>query len=337
MERQAVKSVAVFVVVLMALSIIPFGALASENIKSANQTDSTNDCGSGKIMPGGMRHEGAGHNGMHFMCYGPAENITEENFAEVRTTILDSITERIAGLQSMYTNVSEAPDAEELQEVLLAERKANAERAGPCEMNGFPCKMCAPCLCKVENITDDNLTDVKTEIVDSIGNMTGMLNEQLENTTDENMTAMLREQITKLEELSANVSKASSAAGLQEVVLVYMKAQAAETIEKEIEHIKARISEARINESENSTHGNVTELNNKLVELAALIEDIEGAESFEELREIMRSGMKSEKGLLEGRGLMNEGKNPVRQGVYGKMPGRPCLRQDNSTEVSQAE
>lgn len=315
MEKQAVKLVAVFAVVLMVLSIIPSGALASENGTSANLINSTNDYGSGKMMPGGMRHWGAEHNGIHFMGYGPAENITEENFGEVRTAILDSITERIAELQSMYANVSEVSDAEELQEVLLAERQANAERTGPYEKNGFPGRICEPCLCKVENVTDDNLTDVQTEIVDSIGNMTDMLNEQLENTTDENMTAMLKEQITELEELSTNVNKASSAAELQEVVLTYIKAQAVESIEKEIEYI-----EARIRESENSTHGNVTELNNKITGFTALIEDIEGVESFEELREIMPSEMKSEKGLLKGRGPMNEGKNPVRQGGCRKMP-----------------
>lgn len=321
----------------MVLSIIPSVALASENGTSANLTNSTNDCGSGNMKPGGMRHAGAEHNGIHFMGYGPAENITEENFGEVRTTILDSITGRIAELQSMYANVSEVSDAEELQEVLLAERQVNDERTGPYEKNGFPGRICVPCLCKVENVTDDNLTDIQTEIVDSTGNITGMLSEQLENTTDENMTAMLKEQITELEELSTDVSKASSAAELQEVVLTYVKTQAVESIDKEIEYVGARISEARISENENSTHGNVTELNNKITEFTALIEDIEGAESFEELREIMSAGMKSEKGLLEGKGPMNEGKNPVRQGGCGKMPGCPCLRQDDSTEVSQAE
>ena len=326
MEKQAVKSVAIFAVVLMVLSIIPSGALASENGTSANQTNSTNDCGFGKMIPGFMGQGGAGHDGMHCMELCPAENITDENFTEVQTNVLDSITKKIAELQIMYTNVSEATTAEELQEVLLAERQAND---GPCEKNGFPGKMCEPCLFKVENVTDDNFTDVQTEIVSSIGNMTEMLNEQLENTTDDNMTEMLNEQIAELEELSTNVSEASSAEELQEVVLTYMKAEAVESIEKEIEHIEARVSE-----SENSTYGNVTELNNKITELTALIDDINAAESFGELREIMSSQMKPENGhMQEGRGPMHEGKGPMQQGGCSKIPECPCPLQNNSTEV----
>ncbi|MDQ1275762.1 MAG: hypothetical protein QG610_1337 [Euryarchaeota archaeon] len=328
MEKQAVKSVAIFAVVLMFLSIIPSGALASENGTSANQTNSTDDRGFGRMMPEGMRHGGAGHNGMNGMNFGPAENITEENFTEVQTTILDSITERIAELQSMYTNVSEATTAEELQQVLLAERQANDKGMSPCG-NGFPGKMCASCLFEVENVTDDNYTDVQAEIVNFIGNMTEMLNGQLENTTDENMTEMLNEQITELEELSTNVSEASSAAELQEVVLTYVKAQAVESIEKEIEHIEAIVSE-----NENSTDGNVTELNNKITELTALIEEINAAESFDELRELMSSEMKPENcPMQEGRGPMHEGKGPMQQGGCGKMPEFAGFQQNNSTEV----
>lgn len=319
MEKQAVKSVAIFAVVLMVLSIIPSGALASENGTSANQTNSLGDSGFGKTMPEGMRRGGAGHNGMHCMNSGPAENITEENFTEVQTTILDAITKRIAELQSMYTNVSEVSTAEELQEVLLKERQKNS---GLCEKNEFTGKMCGPCLFKVENVTDDNFTDVQTEIVDSIGNMTDMLNEQLENTTDENMTEMLNEQITELEELSTNVSEASGAAELQKVVLTYMKAQAVESIEKEIERIEAKVSE-----NENSTDGNVTELNNKVTELTALIEEINAAESFDELRELMSSQMKPENGT------MHEGKGPMQQGGFGKMPEFGGFQQNDSTET----
>lgn len=327
MEKQKIKSVAVFAVVLMVLSIIPSGALASGNATSANQTNSTTNDGFGKMMPGGMRHEGAGHDGMHCMDFCPAENITEENFTEVQANVLDSITERIAELQSMYTNVSEATTAEELQQVLLAERQANDKGMGPCE-NGFHGKMGIPCLFEVENVTDDNYTDVQAEIVNSIGNMTEMLNEQMENSTDDNMTEMLNEQITELEELSTNVSEASSAAELQEVVLTYMKAQAVESIEKEVERIETRVSEG-----ENSTYGNVTELNNKITELNAQIDNINAAESFDELREIMSSEMKSENcPVQDERGPMN-GKGPMQQGGWGKMPECPCSQQNNSTEA----
>lgn len=124
------------------------------------------------------------------------------------------------------------------------------------------------------------------------------------------------------------MSEASSAAELQEVVLTYMKAQAVESIEKEVERIETRVSEG-----ENSTYGNVTELNNKITELNAQIDNINAAESFDELREIMSSEMKSENcPVQDERGPMN-GKGPMQQGGWGKMPECPCSQQNNSTEA----
>lgn len=329
MKKQALKSVASFAVVLMALSIIPSGVLASENGSSVNQTNSTDD-GFGQMIPGSMRHGGAGPDGMRGMGFCPAENVTEENFTETQANILDSITEKITELQNMYNNVSEATSADELKEVLLAERQEKAEGAGPCQKGGSPDKMGVPCFFEVENVTDDNFTEVQSEIVDSIGNVTDKLNEQLDNTTDENMTSMLNEQISELEDLSADVSGASSAAELQEVILTYMKTQAVDSIEKEIERIEARSSN-----SDNSTGNadeNVTELEDKITELNALIEDINAAESFDELREIMSSEMKSEKGpMQEERAPMQGEKGPMQQqGNWGQMSGGPGFQQKNS-------
>ncbi len=303
MKKQAVKSVASFAVVLMVLSIIPYGVFASENRTYANETNSANANEFGKMIPGGMRHGGAEPDGMHGMDFCPAENITEENFTEVQAEVLDSITERIAELQNMHTNVSRASTAEELQEVLLAERKVNAEGAYPCEKNESTGEMCGPYLFEVENLTEENFTDFQTQIVDSIGNMTEVLNEQLENTNDENMTEMLNEQITELEDLSTKVSEASNAAELQKVMLTYMKTQAVDSIEKEIKHIEARVSESK--NSTDDIDENVTGLNDKITELTALKEDINAAESFDELREIISSEMKPSKGPVWG------GKGPM--------------------------
>lgn len=318
MKKQAVKSVAGFAVVLMVLSIIPSGAIASENATYADQINSANGKGSGKMMSGGMRHWAEGPDGMRGMGFCPAENITEENFTEVQIEVLNSITEKIAELQSLYNNVSETSTAEELQEVLLAERQANAEGAGPCGKNGFPDKMCGPCLFRVEDLTDENFTEVQTEIVDTLGNMTDMLNVQLEKSSDENMTEMLKGQISEFQDLSASVSEASSASELQDVVLTYMKAQAVDSIEKEIEHLETGVSE-----NENSgedTAGEVTKLNDKITELTALKEDANAAESFDEFRELMSSEMKYGKGSVRGgRGQMHEGRGSEMQGSRRNM------------------
>lgn len=256
---KSLKSISRFATVLMVLCILPSGAYAAENSPK----------------------------------FAPAQNITEENFTNVRADILDSISEQIAELQSFYTNVSETSSASELQKVLLNQAQANGcgsdgKHRGPEGMNQGPCGMPGFFnLDQVANVTDDNYTDVQTEIVSSIGNMTEMLNKQLENTTDENRTEMINEQITELEDLSTNVSEASSATELQEVVLTHMKTQAVDSIEKEIEHIQAKVSESENRTDENDE--NVTELNDKITELTTLKDNINAAESLEDLKEIMSS------------------------------------------------
>lgn len=302
---KSLKSISRFTTVLMVLCILPSGAFAAEN--------------SPKFVP--------------------AQNITEENFTDVRSDILDSISEQIAELQSFYTNVSETSSASELQEVLLNQASADGcgldgKHRGPEGMNQGPCGTPGPFnLGQVENVTDNNYTDVQTEIVDSIGNMTEMFNKQLENTTDENMAKMLNERITELEDLSTNVSEASSAAELQEVVLTHMKTQAVDSIEKEIEHIQAKVSESE-NRTDDSNE-NVTELNGKITELNTLMDNINAAGSLEDLKEIMSSsqgmpGMGPEMGYG-----MCPGQNPMKHGDNFPMcPGRmPENSADNSTEA----
>jgi hypothetical protein len=277
--------------VLMVLCIIPSGAFASEN-KPA---------------------------------FAPAENITDENYADVQADLLDSLSEQIAELQSFYTNVSEASDASELQEVLASQKPANGGghdgmNMGPGGMDQGPGGM--PGLfgfAQVENVTDDNYTDVQASMVDFLGNMTEMLNGQLDNTTDENMTGMLNEQITELETLSTDISAASSAEELQNVVFTYMQTQAVDSLEMEIEHLEARVSE-----SENTTDDNMTEnLSSRITELTARIDDINGAESLEDLMGIMSSS----------RGMPGMGVGgPMQHGGCG-CP-MPPAEADNSTDDS---
>lgn len=297
------KSISRFATVLIVLCILPSGVFAAENNPK----------------------------------FVPAQNLTDENFTDVQANILDSISEQIAELQSFYTNVSETSNASELQEVLSSQAPANGcgpdgMNRGPGEMNQGPCGMPGLFnLDQVENVTDDNYTDVQTEIVNSIGNTTEMLNKQLENNTDENMTEMLNEQITELEDLSTNVSEASSAAELQEVVLTSMKTQAVDSIENEIEHIEAKVSESEI--TTDDINGNVTELNDKITELTTLKDDINAAESLEDLKEIMFSsqGMPGmDHGM--GHGMCPE-QNPMQHGDnfgHGRMPENST---DNSTEA----
>jgi phage shock protein A len=97
-----------------------------------------------------------------------------------------------------------------------------------------------------------------------------------------------------------------------------MKAQAVDSIEKEIEHLETGVSE-----NENSgedTAGEVTKLNDKIKELTALKEDVNAAESFDEFRELMSSEMKYGKGPVRGgRGQMHEERGSEMQGSRRNM------------------
>jgi hypothetical protein len=228
------------------------------------------------------------------MCdVGPCRggNVTEENFTNVQASLLDTISKQITELQGFYTNVSEASNASELQEVLFRQRSdvcmgPEGMNRGPEQMsrglfgmNGFK-------LDTVSNVTDENFTDVQTEIIDSLGNMTNMLNDQLNDTKisqDSNRTAEINERVTELQTLSAEVNEASTATELKEVIFTYMQTQAVDSIEKEIEHLKTRI-----NESE-KVNGNTTEVNSRITELTTLKEKISAAESVEDLKTILSS------------------------------------------------
>jgi hypothetical protein len=313
MMRINLKSISLFAVMLMVLCIIPSGTFASEN-----------------NAPGQI-------------C--PADNITEENFTNTQANILDSISERIAELQSFYTNVSEASNASDLQEVLSSHRPEcrghdgmNMECRGPDEMNIGSCEThMGPGgmqglfdLDMVENVTDENFTDVQTEIVASLGNMTTMLETKQTNLTEageDERAAELGERISDLQNLSTDVSAASTATELQEVVFTYMQTRAVSSLEKEIEHLEAKVSE-----SENTSDSNMSdELNSRITEISAMIEDVNGAESLAALKEIMSSS-RGMPGMESG---MGSRECPMHHGGYG---GCDCPidfpDQDNSTDNS---
>jgi hypothetical protein len=239
--------------------------------------------------------------------------------------MLNSINEQITNFKGFYSNVSEASSASELQKVLTNQRCAGM----PHEMNMGSGKM--PGLfdiSKVENVTDDNYTDVQEEMVSNIGNMTEMLNNQLNNTTDENMTTMLNEKITNLENFSSKISSASSAEELKNVVFTQMQTQATDSIEMEIEHL-----EKMETETENNTNENMSEnLSSRLTELKNLLEDVKGADSLEDLKEVMSSshimfGM--EPGMGDG-DMMHHGDGGNCSMGPGSMPKNNT---ENSTEA----
>ncbi len=254
MKLKTIKALSSFsrvAAVLLVLCIIPSCALASENKPV--------------FCPGG--------------------NVTAENFTDIKSNMLDSINKQINELQELYTNVSEATNATELQEVLSSHRPAN-EGMGPAGMNKGPSGMNVFDLDKIANVTDDNFTEVRTEIVSSLGNMTGMLNDQLNDTNvtqDSNRTEETNAKITEIENLSTEVSEASNSTELKEIIFTYVQTQSVESIDKEIEHLQSQTNDT------NCTSGNTTELSSRITELTTLKEKINAADSLDSLKEILSS------------------------------------------------
>jgi hypothetical protein len=216
---------------------------------------------------------------------------------ETLDSINDSINEQIAELQGFHTNLSEsseASDDSELQEGLSNKMPAN--RHGPDAINMEPCRMDRETggmlrlfgFSKVESVTDDNYTDVQAEMVDFLGNMTEILSDQLTETTDKSMTETVNEQIIELEALSSEINAASGAKELQDIILTYAKTQTVDSLEVEIGYLEEMKSK-----SEGTTDENMSESHRRsIIELNALIEEIDGAESLENLIKIISSSLK---------------------------------------------
>lgn len=270
MTVKVLKLISRFAMVLIILSVIPSGTFASENVNMKNSTDLIYDPGPCPSYPSG--------------------NINEENFTEVQADMLDSISKRITELQTLYNEISKFSNASDLQKILSRNRQAN-EGIGNEERHMEPDKMQTEhdgkyefCLILLENVTEENFTDVKAIILDSLQNMTERTEAaqtRLMEAGESSKAEELNEKITEIRDLYTEVSEASTAAELKEILLNHEQAKALDSIEEKIELLKSRVNDS----------GSVSDeqLNNRITELRALIEDIKGVKSFDELKKIMRS------------------------------------------------
>ncbi|HWQ48482.1 MAG TPA: hypothetical protein VN414_05960 [Methanosarcina sp.] len=270
MTVKILKSISHFAMVLIVLSIIPSGAFASENATLTNSTDLIYGPGPCPSCPEG--------------------NISEENFTEVQADMLDLISKRITELQTLYSDISKVSNASDLQKVLSNDRQVNegmengGRCVGPNEMKMEPDGRNEFCPVLLENVTNENFTDVQAIVLDSLQNMTERIEAAQAGLTEAGESSRaeeLNKKLTEIQNLYTDVSEASNAAELKEVLFTHEQAKALASIEKKIELLKARVHES----------GNASEeqLNSRITELTALIEDIKGAESFDELKEIMYS------------------------------------------------
>ncbi|AKB81109.1 hypothetical protein MSBR3_0531 [Methanosarcina barkeri 3] len=119
----------------------------------------------------------------------PARNIDEENFTDIQADMLDSTSKRITEPQTLYSEVGKVSNASDLQKVLSGNRQANKsmENNGrhiePDEMQTEIDGKYGFCLILFENITEENFTDVKAVIMDSLQNMTEMTETAQERTS----------------------------------------------------------------------------------------------------------------------------------------------------------
>jgi hypothetical protein len=294
-KKRPLKPISRFSAVMLVLYILPSEAFASENKPSPAPPAPEENITEENITEEDITEEDITEEDI------TEEDITEKNFADAHVETLDSINdsinEQIAELQGFHTNLSESSEASydsELQEGLSNKMPAN--RYGPDEINMEPCRMDRGTggmlklfgFSKVESITDDNYTDFQVEMVYFLGNMTEILSDQLTDTTDESMTEAVNEQIADLETLSSEINAASGAKELQGIILTYAKTQTVDSLEMEIGYIEEIKSK-----SESTTDENMSESHRRsIIELNALIEEINGAESLENLMKIISSSRK---------------------------------------------
>lgn len=304
MKIRPLNSISLILAMLTVLSVSSY-AFASENGTGANSMNQTPDLKFG-------------------LSSGFSGNTTGENFTDVKAFILNSISKRITELQSLYTDVSKASNESDLKEVLLSHRQANQyigpERLGmrhgrmnigSCGANGFY-------LNQVENVTDENFTAVKIEMLSSLQNSIVILKDKQtrlveveQNNRTQELNETLNERINKLQNLSTEVSKASTASELKEVVFKYMQTQAVDLIDREIKYLQAKVSESK-NESNgnNTSNGNksIEQINSRIAELTTLKENINGAKSLDDLKKIISSS----------RGISGPKENMMHHKGYGR-------------------
>ncbi len=147
-----------------------------------------------------------------------------------------------------------------------------------------------------------------------------------QNNRTQEINEKLNERINKLQNLSTEVSKASTAAELKEVAFTYMQTQAIDLIDREIEHPQAKVSENKNTSDENNkSDGNKSvgdksdeQISSRITELIALKESINGARSLENLKTIMSSS----RGIFGPKENMTHHKGYGRSGCHMNRPGR---------------
>lgn len=249
------KAIPGLLLVLMATSVIPSLASAAENGFASN---------SGGFFEG--------------------------DFATVKAKTLDFLNNEITRFQGISANVTAANNMTELQAALGRDRMPPGHHVmkGPPVMNsdcnGFAFAVDGGFgLSDIESVNDTTFPTVKANMVNSLENMTAMLQDQENKTAAKNNTeraTQLANKIIVIQNLTNQINQTTDAAGLHAVTLVFMKSQLDEAINKQIAQLQ--------NRENNTNDENVTaKINTRIADLKTLETNINNAESLSDLKHVL--------------------------------------------------
>lgn len=123
------------------------------------------------------------------------------------------------------------------------------------------------CLILLENITEENFTDVRAVIMDSLQNMTEITETaqtRLTESCEGSKAEELNEKITETRDLYTEVNESSTAAELKEILLNHEQTKVLNSVGEKIELLKSRVNKSE-NASDQQPNVRITGLKNKKV------------------------------------------------------------------------
>jgi hypothetical protein len=211
-------------------------------------------------------------------------NVTAGNFTVIKAMELDSLSKQISMLQGIYSNVSNASNASELQQAMCTHMMMLSPNTQMCVnwmKNGAGIN-----LATVANVTDANFTDVQARLLGSIQNMTATLQNQQnfsEANNNSNITAKIGDRIANLQNLSDQVNSTTNATELKDVVLTFAQTQLTNSIGMKITKLR------QIENNMNANETNMAMLDYKIANLTTLEGNINNTTSIGGLMTTMSS------------------------------------------------
>jgi hypothetical protein len=208
------------------------------------------------------------------------------NFSEAQTSLLNAINNEIARLQGTAANVTAATNMSELQTTMCKDRMLTKPHGMNRYDNGFSLTIGKGFRFNtIENVNDTTFSNVQTNMVSSLQNMTMIFQNQENVSLANNETAkatQIANKITMVQGLINNISQATNATGIQSVVLTFMQGQISDSVNKQIAQLQSREA--------NVTDINVTaSINTRITNLQTFETNINNVTSFSAFQKVFSS------------------------------------------------